>query len=80
MKHFIFFLVILIQLSGIATARIDKDTLDITTYRRHDGALLNLVMSDEFSIDGRKFTKGEDEIFESIDKPDDSNQGMHYCM
>ena len=47
--------------------------------RHHDGKQLKLIMSDEFEKAGRGFTKGFDPFFESVDKPDNSNQALQYC-
>ena len=41
--------------------------------------MLDLVMSDEFTVDGRSFAKGDDEVFEAQERPDDINQGIAYC-
>ena len=35
-------------------------------------------MSDEFEIPGRSFAKGDDEIFEALERPDDSNQAINF--
>lgn len=59
--------------------RIDPDTVPTTLIRKRDGAVLDLVMSDEFTVDGRSFAKGDDEVFEAQERPDDINQGIAYC-
>eukprot|EP00596_Hydrurales_sp_CCMP1899_P009423 CAMPEP_0119051234 /NCGR_PEP_ID=MMETSP1177-20130426/72917_1 /TAXON_ID=2985 /ORGANISM="Ochromonas sp, Strain CCMP1899" /LENGTH=161 /DNA_ID=CAMNT_0007030365 /DNA_START=1390 /DNA_END=1871 /DNA_ORIENTATION=+ len=35
-------------------------------------------MSDEFSLDGRSFAKGEDDVFEAQERPDDVNMGIEF--
>jgi len=60
---------------------IDSDTpteLRITT-RLHDGSSMQLVMSDEFNTNGRRFEKGQDSLFEAVEKPDNSNQAIQFC-
>lgn len=59
--------------------QLDPETVSLTTTRRRDGAVLDLVMSDEFSLEGRSFAKGEDEVFEAQERPDDVNMGIEFC-
>lgn len=56
----------------------DTDENDRILRRRHDGMLLKLVFSDEFEEDGRSFAAGADDIFEAIEKPDDTNQAIQF--
>jgi beta-glucanase (GH16 family) len=58
--------------------RIDPETIELTTQRRRDGALLDLVMSDEFSVEGRSFVKGDDDVFEAQHRPDDVNDAIEF--
>ena len=67
------------QLYRMAGSYIDSDTKITTKVRRTDGKLLALVMSDEFKEPNRGFGPGEDEIFEALDKPDDSNESIVFC-
>lgn len=48
--------------------------------RRKDGKTLNLVASDEFELKGRSFAKGKDKFFEAIEKPDDTNDSIQFCI
>ena len=57
---------------------IDPETTILTTPSYHDGKSHTLVMSDEYNIDGRDFGPGKDLIFESLNKPDDSNQAIQF--
>lgn len=59
---------------------IDKDTKSdaFTTIRRHDGKVLDLVMSDEFNTEGRGFLPGEDDIWEAITAPDYTNAAIEF--
>ena len=59
--------------------KIDPDTIPKTLIRKRDQQVLDLVMSDEFSLDGRSFDKGNDDIFEAQVRPDDINQGIAFC-
>ena len=59
--------------------KIDPDTEPRTIIRRRDKAELQLVMSDEFSLDGRSFAKGDDDVFEAQHRPDDINQAISFC-
>jgi hypothetical protein len=68
--------------SGNLFSAIDPDTPDDlrTTISLLDGSsLLQLVMSDEFNIDGRIFSKGQDSLFEAVEKPDNSNEAIQFC-
>lgn len=57
----------------------DETSLGVlTTMRRHDGKVLRLRASDEYNTDGRGFGPGEDEWFEAIEKPDDTNQAIQF--
>ena len=58
---------------------IDIETQQMTTFRRHDGAYLDLVMSDEFNVDGRHFEEDQDLMFEALNKPDFTNQALQFC-
>jgi hypothetical protein len=60
-------------------AFVDPDTVPRTIMRKTDGKLLALVMSDEFQLSGRGFGPGEDQIFEALQKPDDSNESIEFC-
>jgi hypothetical protein len=64
-----------------ATDLIDSETPPIarSTLRFHDGSRLELVMSDEFNEPGRSFEKGRDPLFEAINMPDNSNEGLQFC-
>ena len=57
---------------------IDQDTTQNFIERHHDGKLLALVMSDEFTEESRGFGPGQDNIFEALEKPDDSNQAIQF--
>ena len=59
--------------------KIDVDTIPTTLIRKRDQAVLELVMSDEFTVDGRSFAKGDDDVFEAQQRPDDINQGIAFC-
>jgi beta-glucan synthesis-associated protein KRE6 len=59
---------------------IDKLTTALTIKRSKDGKDLQLVMSDEFETNDRKFDKGSDKFFESISKPDETNNAMQFCQ
>ena len=59
--------------------KIDPETEARTIIRRRDQAELQLVMSDEFSLDGRSFAKGDDDVFEAQHRPDDINQAISFC-
>ena len=59
--------------------KIDVDTAPTTLVRKRDQAVLDLVMSDEFTVDGRSFAKGDDDVFEAQQRPDDINQGIAFC-
>ena len=53
---------------------------DKLTTRFHDGQQgLVLVMSDEFETQGRDFYSGRDDLFEAVEKPDDTNQAIQFC-
>jgi len=54
-------------------AWIDPDTPNEarTTKSFVDGSIYNLVMSDEFNVDGRSFADGEDPAWTALDKHDD---------
>lgn len=60
---------------------VDPDTpaAMLVTARLRDGSPMQLVMSDEFSADGRSFSKGDDALFEAVEKPDDSNEAIQFC-
>lgn len=58
---------------------IDPDTTATETTRFSDSKRLSLVMSDEFTVSGRSFAKGNDPKFEAVEKPDNSNQAMQFC-
>ena len=65
----------------VSCYQIDPDTShDVATYvRKFDGKVLDLVMSDEFNVDGRSFAPGEDDVFEAVERPDDTNQALEFC-
>jgi len=65
--------------SLIYSTLIDKFSTQTQTRRKHDGEMLDLVMSDEFNVGGREFGPGDDFIFEAIDKPDYTNEAMQFC-
>jgi beta-glucanase (GH16 family) len=67
-----------INVSVLKSYQIDPETLDLTTTRRRDGAVLDLVMSDEFSLEDRSFAKGDDDVFEAQERPDDVNMGIEF--
>jgi hypothetical protein len=58
---------------------IDQATPTSSIIRHRDMKILSLVMSDEFEQEGRRFEKGFDEFFESIMKPDDTNNAIQFC-
>lgn len=65
-----------------ATAQIemiDELTTKTTIQRFKDRKDLQLVMSDEFEVENRRFEKGFDKFFESITKPDETNNAMQFC-
>ena len=72
-------LAVLLSASVLQSYRIDPETVPRTIIRRHDKAELQLVMSDEFSLDGRTFAKGDDDVFEAQQRPDDINQAISFC-
>lgn len=72
-------LTLLLSISISQCYRIDPDTVLTTLIRKRDQAVLELVMSDEFSVDGRSFAKGDDDVFEAQQRPDDINQGIAFC-
>ena len=53
---------------------IDPDTPSSATQTVKEGKILDLVMSDEFNVEGRSFESGKDSVFEAISRPDDVNQ------
>jgi hypothetical protein len=59
---------------------IDQSTPDEhrSLIRRHDNLKLNLVMSDEYEEEGRRFDGNRDNIFSSLHRPDDSNQALQF--
>ena len=59
---------------------IDEDTKKdaYTTVRHHDGKVLDLVMSDEFNVEGRGFLPGEDSIWEAVTAPDYTNAAIEF--
>ena len=59
---------------------IDQETTVTVLARKHDGILLDLVMSDEFNAEGRSFANGDDSIFEAISKPDFTNDALQFCI
>jgi beta-glucanase (GH16 family) len=74
-------LLILLLAQVILSYTIDKSTHlnDLITKRHKDGKNnLKLVMSDEFNVPNRDFSIGKDDIFESITKPDNSNQALQF--
>eukprot|EP00600_Ochromonadales_sp_CCMP1393_P003710 CAMPEP_0174993998 /NCGR_PEP_ID=MMETSP0004_2-20121128/23383_1 /TAXON_ID=420556 /ORGANISM="Ochromonas sp., Strain CCMP1393" /LENGTH=562 /DNA_ID=CAMNT_0016248169 /DNA_START=58 /DNA_END=1746 /DNA_ORIENTATION=- len=67
-------------LTLVSSSLVDKatDAKFLTTKRRQDGKHLKLVMSDEFTEDGRSFEKGKDPNFEAVHKPDNTNEAMQF--
>jgi len=63
---------------SLSDGMIDVDTRILTVPRYHDGKHMSLVFSDEFNDDGRGFGPGEDDVFEAIEKPDDTNQAIQF--
>ncbi|RHY30319.1 hypothetical protein DYB32_004410, partial [Aphanomyces invadans] len=62
--------------SGVA-AWIDVDTpLDVRTKVSSRGEVWDLVMSDEFEIDGRTFEAGKDHLWTALDIPDGVNAAI----
>ena len=55
---------------------VDLDTpwQETSLARLQDGKALQLVMSDEFTIDNRGFQSQQDKIFEALHMPDETNQ------
>lgn len=72
-------LAVLLQTFLVHCYKIDPDTEPTTIIRRRDKAELQLVMSDEFTLDGRSFAKGDDDVFEAQHRPDDINQAISFC-
>jgi Beta-glucan synthesis-associated protein SKN1/KRE6/Sbg1 len=72
-------LLCLMTASILQCYKIDPETVPRTTIRRRDQAVLDLVMSDEFSLEGRSFAKGDDSVFEAQERPDDINQAISFC-
>lgn len=70
---------ILLCNSQQAQQYIDPITTVKTINRFKDNKQLKLVMSDEFELEGRSFEKGADKFFESITKPDYTNNAMQFC-
>ena len=58
---------------------IDANTRQMTYARQNDGKVLELVMSDEFEENSRRFEKGRDRFFEAINQHDFTNQAIQYC-
>ena len=73
------FLTVLLSASVLQSHKIDPETVPRSIIRRHDNAELQLVMSDEFSLEGRSFAKGDDDVFEAQQRPDDINQAISFC-
>lgn len=81
MRSFVFTGLILSMFGLIASGGwIDEDTP--VEYRKTasfvDGESYELVFSDEFEVEGRKFNDGEDTRWTSIDKNDYTNFALHY--
>lgn len=57
----------------------DTNTRYSTISRYSDGAEMTLVMSDEFNLENRKFSKGSDLLFEAVHKPDHTNEAIQFC-
>lgn len=57
---------------------VDENTDIIFINRHHDNRRMSLVMSDEFNTEMRGFARGEDDMFEALEKPDDSNQAIQF--
>jgi hypothetical protein len=72
-------LLCLMTASILQCYKIDPETVPRSTIRRRDQAVLDLVMSDEFSLEGRSFAKGDDSVFEAQERPDDINQAISFC-
>lgn len=70
---------VLLATSIVQCYKIDPETVPRTMIRRRDQAVLDLVMSDEFSLEGRSFAKGDDSVFEAQERPDDINQAISFC-
>jgi Beta-glucan synthesis-associated protein SKN1/KRE6/Sbg1 len=79
LDHIFQFLTVLLSASVLQSFKIDPETVPRTIIRRHDNAELQLVMSDEFSLEGRSFAKGDDDVFEAQQRPDDINQAISFC-
>ena len=82
MSRVFLFLIIGIRLFQCRThTLIDSDTPEElwSTTSLRDGSTLQLVMSDEFTRDGRSFAKGQDPLFEAVEKPDNSNEAIQFC-
>lgn len=73
------FLTVLLSASVLQSYKIDPETVPRSIVRRRDNAELQLVMSDEFSLEGRSFAKGDDDVFEAQQRPDDINQAISFC-
>lgn len=80
-RSWAFFAVLLLQLNATSSYNVDPSTSPdaATTVRKFDGKVLQLVMSDEFNVDGRSFEKGQDDVFEAVTKPDEANEAMQFC-
>lgn len=81
LKYEIISIILLLAHQVILSYKIDKTTHlnDLITKRHKDGKEnIKLVMSDEFNLPNRNFNIGKDDIFESINKPDNSNQALQF--
>lgn len=59
---------------------IDASTKVKSKIRQKDGKRLQLVMSDEFNEEGRNFASSNDPFFEAVEKPDNTNEAIQFCM
>jgi hypothetical protein len=84
LKTIVFFVflshgLVMMAVSSAKIEMIDKLTTKRTIKRFKDRKDLQLVMSDEFETSNRRFDKGQDKFFESITKPDETNNAMQFC-
>jgi hypothetical protein len=68
-----------VYFSVVQCGLIDHSSTVRTITRNSDGKVLQLVMSDEFNVDNRNFEKGSDNLFESVLKPDLTNEALQFC-
>ena len=78
---YVFFVIVFTSLFLLGNAGwVDPDSLpeDMYTSSYHDGSTYDLVMSDEFEVDGRRFDDGHDPRWTAIHKDDYTNNALQY--